>query len=322
MKMIKKLAQLSSIFLGSLCISQAIAQPANAPIRMVVIVAPGGSADAMARMVGEKLGTALKTNVVVENKPGAGGNLATQFVAKATPDGTTLLITANNHTINPTLFADAGYKLADLEPIADLMWGPSVVVVPANSPYQSFDQLLGDAKKRPNAIAYGSAGIGTPSHIAGELLNQAAGIKLTHAPYRGSGPSLTDLAGGQIPVVLSSLVAAMPLIKSGKIRPLAVTSQKRWRGAESIPAVSEFGLPTYEHLTFIALMAPKGLSDAQIKSLSDHVMTALKDEAVQTRVASLGGEVGHMNAAAFKSYINKDYEISANIVKLTGMKAE
>jgi len=114
----------------------------------------------------------------------------------------------------------------------------------------------------------------------------------------------------------------MPLIKSGKIRPLAVTSQKRWRGAENIPAVSEFGLPTYEHLTFIALMAPKGLSDAQIKSLSDHVMTALKDEAVQTRVASLGGEVGHMNAAAFKSYINKDYEISANIVKLTGMKAE
>ena len=322
MKILKKIVYIASVCAAGLSLTPVHAQSANAPIRMIVIVAPGGSADAMARMVGEKLGTAFKTSVVVENKPGAGGNLATQLVAKAAPDGTTLLVTANNHTINPTLFADAGYKLTDLEPIADLMWGPSVIVVPANSPYTSFDQLLADAKKRPNAIAYGSAGIGTPSHIAGELLNQAAGIKLTHAPYRGSGPSLTDLAGGQIPVVLSSLVAAMPLIKSGKIRPLAVTSQKRWRGAEDIPAVAEFGLPTYEHLTFIALMGPKGLTDAQIKSLSDNVMMALQDEAVRARVANLGGEVGHMNAAAFKSYINKDYEISANIVKLTGMKAE
>ena len=127
------------------------------------------------------------------------------------------------------------------------MWGPSVIVVPTNSPYQSFDQLLADAKKRPDAITYGSAGIGTPSHIAGELLNQAANIKLAHAPYRGSGPSLTDLAGGQIPVVLSSLVAAMPLIKAGKIRPLAVTSIKRWPGAESIPTVAEFNLAKFEH---------------------------------------------------------------------------
>ena len=297
-------------------------QAAEGPLKIIVIVAPGGSADAMARMVGEKIGPLLNTMTVVENKPGAGGNLATQLVAKAPADGMTLLVTANNHTINPTLFADAGYGINDLVPIADLMWGPSVIVVPANSPYQTFDQLLADAKKRPDAITYGSAGIGTPSHITGELLNQAAGIKLAHAPYRGSGPSLTDLAGGQIPVVLSSLVAATPLIKSGRIRPLAVTSSKRWPGAETIPAVAEFGLPKFEHLTFIGLMAPKGTTQTQANTLSQAVMKVLADPAVTAKVASLGGEVGYMNAQAFKQFIDADYNLSRQIVQSTGMKPE
>jgi tripartite-type tricarboxylate transporter receptor subunit TctC len=295
---------------------------AEGPLRIIVIVAPGGSADAMARMVGEKLGPLLNTVTVVENKPGAGGNLATQLVAKAAADGLTLLVTANNHTINPTLFADAGYSIDDLVPIADLMWGPSVIVVPANSPYQTLDQLLADAKKRPDAITYGSAGIGTPSHIAGELLNQAAGIKLAHAPYRGSGPSLTDLAGGQIPVVLSSLVAAMPMIKSGRIRPLAVTSSKRWPGAEAIATVAEFGLPKFEHLTFIGLMAPKGTTNTQANTLSQAVMKVLADPAVTAKVASLGGEVGQMNAQEFKKFIDADYKVSRQIVQSTGMKPE
>lgn len=297
-------------------------QAADGPLRIIVIVAPGGSADAMARMVGEKLGPLLNTVTVVENKPGAGGNLATQLVAKAPTDGLTLLVTANNHTINPTLFADAGYSIDDLVPIADLMWGPSVIVVPANSPYQTLDQLLADAKKRPDAITYGSAGIGTPSHIAGELLNQAAGIKLAHAPYRGSGPSLTDLAGGQIPVVLASLVAAMPMIKSGRIRPLAVTSSKRWPGAETIATVAEFGLPKFEHLTFIGLMAPKGTTNIQANTLSQAVMKVLADPAVTAKVASLGGEMGKMNAQEFKKFIDADYNVSRQIVQSTGMKPE
>ncbi len=310
--------------LGALALSSCVSlsHSANGPLKMVVIVAPGGSADAMARMVGEKLGPLLDTIAVVENKPGAGGNLATQLVAKSAADGLTLLVTANNHTINPTLFPDAGYAIDDLVPIADLMWGPSVIVVPTNSPYQSFDQLLADAKKRPDAITYGSAGIGTPSHIAGELLNQAANIKLAHAPYRGSGPSLTDLAGGQIPVVLSSLVAAMPLIKAGKIRPLAVTSIKRWPGAESIPTVAEFNLAKFEHLTFIGLMAPRGTTAVQANTLSQAVMKVLADPAVTAKVASLGGEVGHMNAVDFKHYIENDYKVSRQIVQSTGMKPE
>ncbi len=299
-----------------------LANAAGNQIRMYVIVAPGGSADAMARMVGEKLGPLLDTIIIVENKPGAGGNLATQTVARAAPDGTSLLVTANNHTINPSLFADAGYKIEDLVAISDLMWGPSVIVVPAVSPYTSLEQLISDAKKRPDAITFGSAGIGTPSHIAGAMLNQAAGIKLVHAPYRGSGPSLADLAGNQIPVVFSSLVAAMPMIKAGKIRPLAVTSSKRWPGSENIPTVSESGLPDYAHMTFIGLFAPGGTTDEQAATLSGAVMKALADDAVKAKVASLGGEVGHMNDKEFKKYIESDFSKSSQIVKSTGMKAD
>jgi tripartite-type tricarboxylate transporter receptor subunit TctC len=311
------------IFMLSLAwLLSAGASAAGSPIRLVVIVAPGGSADAMARMVGEKLGPLLDTVAVVENKPGGGGNLATQIVAKATADGNTLLVTANNHTLNPTLFSDAGYQIDDLVPIADLMWGPSVVVVPANSKYQNFSDLLADARAHPNTLTYGSAGIGSPSHIAGELLNQAAHIQLVHVPYRGSGPSLTDLAGGQIPIALSSLVAAMPMIKAGKLRALSVTSKRRWPGSQEIPAAAEFGLPDFEHLTFIGMMAPKGTTELQANKLSLAVMTVLADDAVKAKVASLGGEVGYMNANAFKQYIDKDFAISKQLVQVTGMKPE
>jgi len=312
-----------NIFMLSLAwLLSAGACAAGSPIRLVVIVAPGGSADAMARMVGEKLGPLLNTVAVVENKPGGGGNLATQIVAKATADGNTLLVTANNHTLNPTLFSDAGYQIDDLVPIADLMWGPSVVVVPANSKYQNFSDLLADARAHPNTLTYGSAGIGSPSHIAGELLNQAAHIQLVHVPYRGSGPSLTDLAGGQIPIALSSLVAAMPMIKAGKLRALAVTSKRRWPSSQEIPAAAEFGLPDFEHLTFIGMMAPKGTTELQANKLSLAVMTVLADDAVKAKVASLGGEVGYMNANAFKQYIDKDFAISKQLVQATGMKPE
>ncbi|CAM3681514.1 tripartite tricarboxylate transporter substrate binding protein [Bordetella tumulicola] len=289
-------------------------------IRLFVIVAPGGSADAMARIVGEKLGPRLKTTVVVENKPGAGGNLATQTVARAEPDGTSLLLTANNHTINPTLFADAGYELKDLAPIAELMRGPSVVVVPINSPYNSFEDLLADARKHPGTITYGSAGVGTPSHMAGELLAQAAGIKLVHAPYRGSGPSLNDVAGGQIPVVISSLVAATPLIQAKRVRPLAVTSLKRWPGQDSIPAASEFGMPNYEHMTWLGLFAPSGTPPEKVRELSDATMAVLQDPAIKSKVAALGGQVGDMSADAFAQFIDADYETARKLVTSVNMQ--
>ncbi len=291
-------------------------------IRFYVVVAAGGSVDGMARIVGDKFGPLVDATVIVENKPGGGGNVASQTVAKSLPDGNSLLVSANNHTLNPSLFKDPGYQMEDLIPIAELMRGPSVIVVPANSPYLSLDQLIKDAKSRPGAIPFGAAGIGTPSHIAAELLMLSAGIKMEAIQYRGSGPSLGDLVGGQIPVASSSLVAAMPMIKAGKLRALAVTSAKRWPGAEQIPTAAEYGMPDYEHVTWIGLFAPKGTPEAMLAQYGLAVRQALSNPDVQRRVAGLGGEVGTLEGDAFKKFILEDYEEAVKIVKLSGMKAD
>ncbi|BDB29986.1 MFS transporter [Cupriavidus sp. TA19] len=293
----------------------------DTPMKLVVIVAPGGSGDAVARLVAAKLTGQLGRPVIVENKPGAGGNLATQTIARSAPDGASLLVSSNNHTINPTLYADAGYKIDDLKPVAILMRGPSVIVVPANSPYTSLQALIDAAKARPDTIAYGSAGIGTPSHIAGELFARAAGIRLVHAPYRGSGPSLSDVAGGQIPVAVATLVAARPLIKAGKVRALAVTSKHRWPGAESIPAASETGMPEYEHLTWLALFAPKGTSPEVVNRLNKATSEALADREVKRKITELGGEVDPIETTAVKAFIDADYAVSTQLVRSAGLRA-
>ena len=297
------------------------AQAANT-IRFYAIVAAGGSVDAMARIVGEKFGPLVDATVVVENKPGGGGNLATQTVARAAPDGLSILVSGNNHTSNLSLYKDTGYQLDDLIPVAELMRGPAVIVVPNNSPYQSFDQLLADAKKRPGQVSFGTAGIGTASHFAAEYTFFTAQVNMISVPYRGSGPSLTDLMGGQIPVAVSSLVAAMPLIKAGKLRALAVTSLKRWPGAENIPAVAEFGMPGFEQLSWIGLFAPKGTPPEIIAQYSQAAKTVLADPEVQRRVAGLGGVVGEYGAADFKKFIEQDYDIVQKIVKSSGMKPD
>ena len=308
----------------ALTVLTVLAVPAQAAgtIRFYAIVAAGGSVDAMARIVGEKFGPLVDATVVVENKPGGGGNLATQTVARAVPDGSSLLVSGNNHTSNLSLYKETGYQMADLIPVAELMRGPAVIVVAAQSPYQSFDQLLADAKQRPKEISFGTAGIGTASHFAAEYTFFTAQVKMISVPYRGSGPSLTDLLGGQIPVAVSSLVAAMPLIKAGKLRALAVTSLKRWPGAEGIPTVAEFGMPGFEHLSWIGLFAPKGTPAATIERYSQAVKKVLTDPDVQRRVAGLGGIVGELDATEFKKFVDQDYVTVQQIVKSVGMKPD
>lgn len=292
------------------------------PVRIVVIVAPGGSADALARIVAEGLTSRLGQPVVVENKPGAGGNLATQTVARSAADGYTLLLSANNHTINPALFANAGYGIDDLMPVAQLMEGPSVIAVPANSRFNTLAELLDEARLKPATIAFGSAGIGVPSHIAGEMLQRAADVKLVHIAYRGSGPSIIDAIGGQVPVVVATLVAAMPQLESGKLRALAVTSSRRWPTSPNIPAASEFGMPAYEHMTWLGLFAPKGTPAPVVARLNAEVRAVLADEAVKARVTKLGGAVSQKNVPAFEDMIRKDHALSTRLVTDAKLKAE
>jgi tripartite-type tricarboxylate transporter receptor subunit TctC len=292
------------------------------PLRFIVIVAPGGSADGVARLVAERLVPRLNQPVIVENRPGAGGNIATQFVAKAPPDGYTLLVTANNHTINPSLFANAGYAIDDLTPVALMMEGPSVIAVPADSRFNRLQDLIEEARRRPGAISYGSAGTGIPSHIAGEMLKQAAGIDLTHVAYRGSGPSIADAVGGHLPVVIASLVAAMPHILSGKLKPLAVTSAQRWPSAPDIPTAAEAGLPGYVHMTWIGLFAPKDVPAAIVARLNEEVQSVLWQPEMRERIARLGGDVVRKDPAALDAMIKADYAQSARLVKQAQLKAD
>ena len=292
------------------------------PLKIVVIVAPGGSADGVARLVAEHLGPRLGQPVVVENRPGAGGNIATQTVAQSAPDGHTLLLSANNHTINPSLFANAGYTIDQLVPVAELMEGPSVLAVATDSRFKSLQDVIEEAKKKPGQISFGSAGVGIPNHIAGEMLKKAAGIDMVHVPYRGSGPSMVDAIAGHLPVVSSSLVAAMPHLESGKLRALAVTSGKRWPSAPDIPAAAEFGLPGYAHMTWLGLFAPKGVPDDIVARLNREVNAVLALAEVRERVRKMGGEVMQKDAAEFDAMIRKDAASSAALVKEAGLKVE
>jgi tripartite-type tricarboxylate transporter receptor subunit TctC len=292
------------------------------PLRLIVIVAPGGSADGVARLVAERLGPRLKQQVLVENRPGAGGNIAAQFVAKAPPDGYTLLVSANNHTINPSLFANAGYAVDEFAPVALLMEGPSVIAVPADSRFNTLQDLIAEARRRPGAITYGSAGTGIPSHIAGEMLKKAAGIDLAHVPYRGSGPSIADAVGGHLPVVIASLVAAMPHIQSGKLKALAVTSAQRWPSAPEIPTAAEAGLPGYAHVTWIGLFAPKDVPAAIVAHLNEEVQSVLWQPDMRERIAKLGGDVVKKDPAALDAMMKADYAQSARLVKEAQLKAD
>jgi tripartite-type tricarboxylate transporter receptor subunit TctC len=183
--------------------------------------------------------------VLVENKGGGGGNIATEFVARSAPDGYTILLTGNNHTLNVSLYPKSPYKLEDFRPVIELTRGPSVFVAAENAPFKTLKELVTYASAPSAQVAFGSPGVGLPSHIAMELFERAAKIDLVHAPYKGSGPSLTDLMGGQIPVVTATLAAAMPHIKGGKIRALAVTSAERWPSLPNVPTVAESGYPNY-----------------------------------------------------------------------------
>ena len=292
------------------------------PIRIVVPSSPGGSADAIARIVGERLGAALGQPVVIDNKGGGGGNIATMAVAKAAPDGYTILLTGNNHTLNLSLFANPPYRLDDFTPIIELTRGPSVFVAAANAPFRSIDELVAKAKAAPGTVAYGSPGVGLPSHVAMEMFVRGAHIRLNHAPYKGSGPSLTDVMGGQIPLVTSTLAAAMPHFKGGRMIPLAVTSPQRWPSLPEVPTVAESGLPGYAHMTWLGLLAPKGTPDQVVALLNRETAKVLADPRLRARLEALGTTAVGNSPQAFQKMLADEYLTSKTLVQSAGLRAQ
>jgi tripartite-type tricarboxylate transporter receptor subunit TctC len=223
----------------------------NKPIRLVVPFPPGGGTDILARVIGQKLSESLGQAVVVDNKPGAGGNIGVDAVAKSQPDGYTMVIgQTSNLAVNPTLYPKLPYDpIKDLAPISLVASAPLVMVVAAGSPLKSLDDVITAAKAKPGDVTFASPGSGTVAHLSGELLQQAANVKFQHIPYKGAAQALTDLMGGQVQVYMSSVPTALSQIKGGRIRPLVVTSTKRLADLPDVPTVAESGFKDFETST-------------------------------------------------------------------------
>jgi len=289
--------QITCIVVGLFAMLPTAALSADAPeawptkrITYVVPFAPGGNTDTLARIISEKLTGTLGQPVIVDNKPGAGGNIGSDFVAKAKPDGYTILGgTISSHAINSSIYPKMPYDATkDFEPITLIASSPLVLAVPANSPYKTAKDLLAAAKAKPGDLTFASAGTGTSPHLAGELLKSVAHVDVTHVPYKGSGPAVTDLIAGHVQFMFDTALIVGPHIKAGKLRPLAVTSSKRVKTLPDVPTLVEAGVPGYEIGSWQAIFAPAGTPKPIVQKLNTSIVGVLKMPDVQERLAGLG----------------------------------
>ena len=307
----------------ALLVSAAAAQdyPAK-PIKLIVPFPPGGGTDIAARTLTGKLAESAKWTFVVENKPGAGGNLGVEQAVRSPADGYTLVIgQTSNLAINPALYAKLPYDpLRDLSPIALVVSAPVVLVVAAESKARSLADLIATAKR--GTVTYASPGNGTVSHLAGELLQRAARVKLTHVPYKGAAQALTDTLGGQVDSFMSSVPSALGHIKSGRLRALAVTSAKRSSGLPDTPTIAESGYPGFEASTWYGMLAPAGTPATVVARLNAEVNRALAAKDVRERLAGEGGEVLGGSPAQFAAFLTTEHAKWGRLVRESGAKVD
>jgi tripartite-type tricarboxylate transporter receptor subunit TctC len=294
------------------------------PLRMVVPLAPGSTADIVSRTVAIELAKSLGQPVVVENKPGAGGNIGSDFVAKAKPDGYTILGgTISSHAINASMYPNMPYDpIKNFEPITVLGQAPLILVVPAESPYKTVKDLLDAARAKPGALSFASAGNGTSPHLAGELLKSSAKVQATHVPYKGSGPAVTDLLAGHVQFMFDTALIVGGHVKAGKLRALAVTSSKRTSLFPEVPTLAEAGVPGYEIGSWQAVYAPAGTPRPIVERLNAEIVKALKSPDVAERFAGLGMEPVANTSAQMAEFNKAEVAKWAKIVKEANIKAE
>ena len=262
------------------------------PIKVLQGFAPGGNADTIARTIGPEMTKGLNQPLVVEAQAGAGGTIASNSVAKAKPDGYTLLLATGGHAVAGALYNNLPYRtVQDFEMVSTITYFPFLVVVPANSKYPSLSALLAAARANPKEVSYGTAGIGSTHHLAGELLASMSKAPLLHVPFRGDSASLTALLGGEIPMIIAPPTAVMANIKAGKLRAIATTGPQRWQGLPEVPTVAEQGVTGYDVESWAGLMAPAGTPRPVIDRLHAELQKALTVPAVKSRLEDMGGVV-------------------------------
>lgn len=293
------------------------------PIRFVVPFGAGGYTDSVARLVAQHLGTALAQPTVVENRPGANGVVGTSEVARSAADGYTLLVVAPGHAGNVTMVPKLPYDtVKDLVPINLLVTLPSVVIVPASSPVFTFAELLAAARARPGRLNYGSGGNGSSQHMAMEMLKHKAGVSLTHIPYKGSSFAEADLLGGQLDVMFSSTISAIPFAKAGKIKILAISSTTRSSVLPDVPTIAESGLPGFSAVTWNGLLAPAGTPATMIARVNAEVDKLMLLPEVQERLAKLGAEHRANTPQEFEAFLRKEIAEQGAVIKAAGIKAD
>ena len=290
------------------------------PVRWVVGYPPGGSADLVARLIGQQLTEKLSQPIIVENRPGAGNNLATEAVVRAAADGYTLLLVNPANAINATLYDKLSFNfLQDIAPVAGVMRVPNVAVVHPSVPAGSIAAFIAYAKANPGKINMASSGNGVPSHVAGELFKMMAGVDMVHVPYRGSAPALTDLLGGQVQVMFDPLPSSIDHIRTGKLRPLAVTTATRSDVIPDVPTVGEF-LPGYEASTWFGVGAPKKTPAKIVNGLNSEINAILDSPETNARLTDLGGTLLAGSPADFGKLIAAETEKWSEVIRFAGIK--
>lgn len=295
----------------------------NRATRLVVGFSAGGTTDMIARLAAKELSDRLGQSFVVENRPGATGNIATASVARAEPDGYTLLLATASNATNVTANQNLSFDIQkDFVPIAGISIVPNVLVVSMSSDIKTFDDYLNFARKNPGKLTFASGGSGSSMHLAGELFKTMAKVNMLHVPYGGSAPAITDIMGGQVDSSFDNLPSALPHIKAGKLRALAVTSQTRVAALPDIPTIAELGFPDYEAYSWQGLMAPKGTSDKVINTLSLAASEFLNDPRAIAEIVMLGGMPNKLDNSQFGVFLDAEIDKWAPIIRKSGTNTQ
>jgi len=290
-------------------------------VRFIVPFSPGGGTDLVARLLAQKLTESLGAPFIVENRPGAGGAVGTAIVAKSPPDGHTLVVVSSSHSINPSVQKSLPYDTQrDLACVSLLMSGPALLVTHPSVPATTVKELIALARAKPGALAFGSAGIGTPPHLGAELFKMMAKVDMTHVPYKGNAAAFIDVMSGEISVMFPNIVSGLPHVRRGKMRGMAVSSKQRAPIAPEIPTVNESGLPGYEMGSWFGLVAPAGTPPAVIGKLQQETAKALRLPDVRDRLSSQGAVAIGSTPGEFRAFLAAETARWAKVIKASGMK--
>ena len=316
-----------NLIAAALCAAAAL--PANAqnypsrPVRIIVPFAAGGPADIYARFVGQRLQEALGQPFVIEDRPGGGSVLGTDAVAKSAPDGYTLLMMSNTHTVNESLIANKPFQLLrDFAPVAPVNYSDLLLVVHPSVPATTLAEFIALAKSRPHALNYASSGPGTPYHMAGELFKAMAGLDIVHVPYKGSSGARTDILGGQVQMMFDAITTMAPNVRAGKLKALGSTGKVRSPVLPEVPTVAEAGVPGYEAVIWLGIMAPLGTPKAIVERLNAEIRRIVNTPEVKEAWAKQGAAPMSMGTDEFAQYLREDIAKWANIVKISGAKVD